>query len=173
MNQSPAVVIGGRGEEKEETMKLLKDRRELAMAINFGRYPVLKIDLADSDDYGLKGCKVRIDAGKFKHTDDPFFIEAELRVYRDEKKLTTSSGGTILKNDFTYHDYVHMVDRAQAPLIGPDQEVVVAVYDSRTSTAFAAILVRTAPKVAKFCSTPLEFEDVDMTSFLKMAGIRD
>ena len=154
-------------------MKMLKDRRELAMAINFGRYPVLKIDIADSDEYGLKGCKVRIDAGKFKNSDDPFFIEAELRVYRDEKKLTTSSGGAVLKNDFTYYDYVQMVERAQAPLIRAGEEVVVAVYDSRTQSAFAAILVRTGPKVRKFCSTPLDFEDVDMTPFLALAGIRD
>ena len=152
-------------------MTLLKDRYELARAINFGRYPVLKIDLADTDSYGLKGCRVRIDAGKFKNTDDNFYIDATLRVYCDEKRLTTSSGATVLKNDFTYQDYFDMVDRAQAPLIGPDQEVVVAVYDSRNSKAYAALLVRTAPKVTKFCSTPLAFEDVDMSPYLTMANI--
>ena len=153
-------------------MKLLKDRQELAMAINFGKYPVLKVDLADTDEYGLKGCMVRIDAGTFR-TGEPHFIEARLRVFRDEKRLTTTSGATVLKDAFTYYDYVHMVERAQAPLIHPGEEVVVAVYDSRTKNAFAAMLIRTGKSVRKFCSTPLDFEDVDMTSYLVNAGIVD
>ena len=153
-------------------MKLLKDRQELAMAINFGKYPVLKIDLADSDEYGLKGCQVRIDAGTFR-SGEPHFIEARLRVFRDEKRLCLTSGGTVLKNDFSYYDYVHMVDRAQAPLIHADEEVVIAVYDSRTKNAFAALLARTGKSVRKFCSDPLDFENVDMTPYLTWAGIID
>jgi len=153
-------------------MKMLKDRHELAKAINFGKYPVLRIDLADSDEYGLKGCKVRIDAGTFR-TGEPHFVEAELRVYRDEKKLVLSAGGTILKSDFTYFDYVHMLDRAQAPLIHADEEVVIGIYDSRTKNAFAALLVRTGKKVRPFCTDPLDFENVDMTPFLINAGIID
>lgn len=158
--------------QKGSDMKLLQERQELARAINFWKYPVLKIDLADSDEYGLKGCNVRIDAGTFR-TGEPYYIEAELRAYRDEKRLVLSAGGTVLKNDFTYYDYVHMVDRAQAPLIHPGEEVVVAVYDSRTKNAFAAMLVKTGKNVRKFCTDPLDFEDVDMTPYLTCAGIVD
>jgi hypothetical protein len=153
-------------------MKMLKDRLELATAINFGKYPVLRIDLADSDEYGLKGCKVRIYAGTFR-TGEPHFIEAELRVFRDEKRLVLSAGGTILKSDFTYFDYVHMLDRAQAPLIHADEEVVIGIYDSRTKNAFAALLVRTGKSVRPFSADPMDFENVDMTPFLINAGIID
>jgi hypothetical protein len=151
-------------------MKLLKDKHELAMAINFGKYPVLKIDLADSDDYGLKGCKIRIDAGTFKDG-MPFFIHATIRAYRDECKLTTSQGATCLSNSFTYSDYTDMVEFAQAPLIKADQDVVVAVYDSSKRMPHAAFIVHTGKTVSKFCSTPLTFEDADMTPYLLAAGI--
>lgn len=151
-------------------MKLIKGRQELAMALNFGKYPVLKIDLADADDYGLKGCKVRIDAGTFSDG-LPYIITAELRVYRDECKLTTSADPCCLSNSFTFGDYADMVTNAQAPLIKPDQDVVVAVYDSKNKRAFAAILVHTNPRVNRNCSTPLDFENVDMIPYLLAAGI--
>ena len=152
-------------------MKLLKDKHEMAMAMNFGKYPVLKIDLADSDDYGLKGCKVRIDAGTFKDG-EPYTIKATLRVYRDECKLTTSSACVVLTNSFTYNDYEEMVEYAQAPLIKPDQEVVVAVYDSKKRIPYAAFITRTTKHVSRHCSTPIGFVDTDMTPYLLAAGCK-
>ena len=153
-------------------MKLLKDRKELAMAMNFGRYPVLRIDLADADDYGLKGCRVRIDAGTFR-SGDPDISPATLRVYRDERKLTPSCSGSVLSASFTYHDYVEMTENAMAPLIHPDEDVVVAVYNSNKMEALAAILVHTNASVRRNCTEPLGFEAVDMTPFLHFAGIFD
>lgn len=150
-------------------IKYLKDRHEIALAINFGKYPVLKIDLADADDYGLKGCKVRIDAGTFKDG-APYVIGATLRVFRDECKLTTSSECCVLTNDFTYYDYTAMVEKAQAPLIKPDQDVVVAVYNSKTKQAYAPVIVHTSKHVSRHCSTPISFEEADMTPYLLAAG---
>ena len=150
-------------------MKLLKERQEIAMAINFRKYPVLKIDLADADEYGLKGCKVGINAGTFRNG-LPRTVDAVLRVYRDEKKLTTASYGTCISDSFGYSDYTKIVENAQAPLIGPDQDVVIAIYDSRTKRAFAPMIVHTEKRVEPLCSTPLGFEVVDMTQYLVMAG---
>ena len=153
-------------------MKLITERKELAKAINFGRYPVLKIDLADTDDYGLKGCRVRIDAGTFR-SGDPHIIKARLRVYRDENKLTTSSSGACLHDSFTYHDDYEMAENAYAPLIRPDQDVVVAVYDSATKSCYAAALVHTGPCVHIGCTTPLDFEDADMTPFMRVVEFNE
>ena len=153
-------------------MKYLKDRQELAMAMNFGKYPVLRIDLADTDDYGLKGCRVRIDNGTFR-SGEPYIIKAELRVYRDEKKLTTFQSGACLSASFGYHDYFEMTENAMAPLIHPDEDVVVAVYDSRKKEPYAAVLVHTEKHVNAGCISPLSFEDADMTAYLRMAGIFD
>lgn len=141
------------------------------MAMNFGKYPVLKIDLADSNDYSLRGCKVRIDAGTFRDG-EPFIINAEIRAYSDSCKLTTMQAGACLTNSFTYHDYEEMVEYATAPLIKPDQEVVVAVYDSKKRIPYAAFITKTSKQVSRFCSTPIEFVDADMTSYLVVAGIR-
>ena len=151
-------------------MKILNDRQEMAKAVNFGKYPVLYFDLAEADEYGLKGCNVRIDAGKFSDG-LPYYIEAELRVYRDRKRITTSSFGTFLSADFGYSDYKKMIDWANTPLIGPDQEVVIAFYDSDTKMAFKPIIVRTGSHVSRHCMTPLTFEDVDMTKWLIAAGV--
>lgn len=150
-------------------MKLLRERQEIAMAINFRKYPVLKIDLADADNYGLKGCKVSIAAGTFSNG-LPRTVHAELRVYNDEKKLTTTFYGTMISNSFGYGDYTKIIENAQAPLIGPDQDVVIAIYDSRYKTAFAPMIVHTGNRVDPTCSTPLTFEPVDMTNYLLMAG---
>lgn len=153
-------------------MKLLKDRHELALAMNFGKYPVLRIDLAEADDYGLVGSKVRIAAGTFRDG-NPHIVKAQLRVYRDEKKLTTFHGCIGLSADFTYYDYVEMAENAMAPLIHPDEDVVIAVYDSRDKTPYAAILAHTGTRVDSQCSCPLSFESVDMSQYLKAAGIFD
>lgn len=151
-------------------MKLLHDRKELAKAMNFGKYPVLTIDMADADDYGLKGCKVRIDAGTF-NDGEPYFIRATIRAYCDDRRLTTSSPCTCLSASFTYDDYTEMVEFATAPIIKPDQDVVVAVYDSRTRYPYAAFIAHTGKHVSRHCSTPLTFEDADMTPYFLAAGL--
>lgn len=151
-------------------MKMLKKREEIAMAINFNKYPVLNIDLADADEYGLKGCKVRIDAGTFSNG-FPRIVDAELRVYRDEKKLTFVSHGTMISGSFTYSDYVKMVKEAQAPMVSANQDIVIAIYDSRNKTPYAPIIVHTGDSVDPLCVIPLTIERVDMTPYLVAAGV--
>ena len=139
------------------------------MALNFRKYPVLSIDLANADEYGLKGCKVRIEAGTMSNG-LPRTIHAELRVFNDERKLTLQSGCTCLSDSFTYSDYMEMVENAQAPLIKADQDVVIAIFDSRNRTPYAPMLVHTGSHVNPHCITPLSFEPVDMTTYLVSAG---
>lgn len=153
-------------------MKHLKGRQEIAMAINFHKHPVLTIDLADADEYGLNGCKVGIAAGAY-NDGLPRTVHAELRVFKDEKKLSLHSYGTCLSSNFSYYDFAEMVEYAQAPLIKADQDVVIAIYDSRIKRAFAPMIVHTGTKVDPLSSTPLTFEDVDMTPYLTMAGCKN
>lgn len=97
-------------------MKELKSRTEIAPAINFHRYPVLTLDLVDKDEYGLKGCNVLVDFGKF-NTGEPWYEKGELRVYRDECKFEIKAFGACLKKDFTYSDYKEILSYANAPII--------------------------------------------------------
>ena len=151
-------------------MKMLKKREEIAMAMNFHKYPVLHIDLANADDYGLKGCKVRIEAGTFRNG-LPRTVDAELRVYRDEKKLTLVNYGTMICDSFGYSDYTKMIEQAQAPVVSANQDILIAIYDSRNKQAYAPIVVHTGDTVDPHCQTPLTIERVDMTPYLVAAGV--
>ena len=42
-------------------MKMLNTKQEIAVAINMHEMPVVRIDLADADEYGIKSQKVLID----------------------------------------------------------------------------------------------------------------
>lgn len=90
-------------------MKMLNTPQEIAVAINMHEMPVVRIDLADADEYGIKSQKVLIDNGKFKRLkptdpDMPYLVRAEIRAFVDEKKFTFTSYGCCLSNSFGYYD---------------------------------------------------------------------
>lgn len=133
-------------------MKRLQERKEIAKAINFGKYPVIKIDLADKDEYGIKGTKVNIDFG------GEHFVHAEIRAYNDTKYLTTSSYGSMLSASLSYQDYMKMVEYANAPIIKANQEIVIFLHDSSKKEVYPPAIISTGKKVDRFCATPLELE---------------
>lgn len=47
-------------------MKFLETRTEIAKAINFKQYPTIRIDVSETDDYGIVGTHVLIDNGTFR-----------------------------------------------------------------------------------------------------------
>lgn len=142
----------------------IQNRTEIARAINFGEYPVLTIDLADRDEYGLVGCKVRIDNGYFR-TGERYFVNATLRVWSDEKYLTTSGENDVLKASYGYSDVQEMIEWANAPVIKPDQEVLVIITDSKIKCAYDAYIIRTGAKVSPHSTDPLAFEKLDLSQF--------
>lgn len=69
-------------------MKMLETKQEIAIAINMHEMPVVRIDLADADEYGIKSQKVLIDNGKFRRLnptdpDMPYLVRAEIRAFVD------------------------------------------------------------------------------------------
>ena len=137
-------------------MRRLTERTEIAKAINFNEYPVVKIDLADVDDYGVKGTKVRIDIGKAYH------LNAVIRAYSDEKVLTTQQYGTMLTKDVSYNDYMEMVEYATAPIIKPDQEIVIFLFNSKKREVYEPAIIKTGARVDRFCQTPLSLEKFEI-----------
>lgn len=82
-------------------MKMLNTPQEIAVAINMHQMTVVRIDLADADEYGIKSQKVLIDNGKFRRLnptdpDMPYLVRAEIRAFVDEKKFTFASCGILL-----------------------------------------------------------------------------
>lgn len=148
-------------------MKALKERTEIAQALNFGKYPVLELDLNSVDEYGIIGSKCRINMGKF---DDgsPWYQDAELRVYSDEKKLCFSAGGCMLSADWTYGDVMEDMRNAMTPLIEPDSEMAVVIHDSESRKLYGVFIVKTKG-VHRHCSQPLNIETVDLWPLMNIA----
>lgn len=142
-------------------MNRLTERTEIAQAINFGKYPVIKIDLADRDEYGIKGTKVRIDNGTFK-SGERYFINAEIRAYSDEKILTTFQGCGMLVKEVTYADYMEMTEYANAPIIKANQEILIFLYNSVSKEVYAPAIIKTGDRVDAHCSTPLTLEKIQV-----------
>ena len=151
-------------------MKNLTDRQEIAEALNFGKYPVLKIDIADCDWYGLKGSICRIDMGEF-FDGSKFYERAQLCVYKDERKLSFSSFGCALTANVSYADFMEYVETAMSPIIKPDSEFVVVIYDSKRSEVYKVYVVQTG-KTHRHCQQPIYVEPVDMTNYVVMADVR-
>lgn len=107
-------------------MKHLTKRTEIAMAINFGKYPVLYIDVeTPKEGYdGLYiGCDVRL------AWDDPnpryknMNCQGNLMLY--EGRLTVSNNPYVLTASFGRGDVIEMQHWANTPIIHRGQTVIV------------------------------------------------
>lgn len=137
-------------------MRRLTDKKDIAQAINFGKYPVIYIDMSDKDDYGIKGTKVNIDFG------GDYYVRGTIRAYNDEKVLTTTSGVVCISNSFSYDDYLEMVEYANAPVIKANQEIVICMFESANKVGHAPMIIKTGKRVDRFCMTPLTLEKVKL-----------
>lgn len=153
-------------------MRLLKERTEIAKAINGHKMPVITIDLADSDEFGLVSKKVLIDNGTF-NDGFPYYIKSEVRAYSDESKFRFSQGCACLSAQFTYYDMAEMLEYRNAPIVKPDEDVIIAVIDSIKRVAYAPMVMHTSKRIDPNCSTPLTFSDDNYStlSLLKDAGV--
>lgn len=70
-------------------MKMLETKQEIAIAINMHEMPVVRIDLADADEYGIKSQKVLIDNGKFRRLNptDPDMPYLVLAIVDSRRKV--------------------------------------------------------------------------------------
>lgn len=128
------------------------DRKEVAQLLNFNRYPVLTIDLADKIQWGFKGCKVRIPCGNY-------FLHAELEWFENDKKILITKEITIISNSFGYRDVLEMCEYANAPIIDAGQEIVLVVINSVKHTATAPIMLKIGKEKRFDRSQPISFEN--------------
>lgn len=153
---------------------MLFGRTEIAKAINGHKMPVIAIDLADADEYGLKSQKVLIDNGTYSDG-FPYYIRSELRAYSDERKFKFSQGVVGLSASFTYYDMKEMLEYRNAPIVKPDEDVIIAIINSKDNTAFSPVVLHTASRIDSNCTTPLVFTDAgefDTRPYLKLAGVK-
>lgn len=149
-------------------MRHLTDKTEIATTINYRKMPVVHIDLADADEYGLVSKPVLIDDGRSVH-----LIKSSIRAYSDETKFKFSGEIISLHSDFGYGDIAELLDYANAPIVHADEDVLICVTDTKNKKAVLPFVLHTAKRVDSFCDTPLTFidDDYDTKAFLALAGI--
>lgn len=145
-------------------MRIISERTEIATAINGHKMPVIVIDLADSDDYGLKSKPVLIDNGKFKGEDFPYYIKAHVRAYKGDSKFVFSGEVVCVSSDFGYDKMATMLKFRNAPIVKADQDVIISVIDSEHKLAFKPIVLHTSGRIVPFCTQPLSFVDDDYST---------
>ena len=138
-------------------MKYFTERTEIAKAINGRQSPVVTIDLAQADEYGIVSEPVVIDGGTFSDG-FPYMIHAKIRCYADAKKFTFSAGVVGIHSDFGYYDVMEMLEYRNAPVIKADSDVILVIKNSKERHCYIVGL-HTSKKVSKHCTTPLTFED--------------
>jgi len=138
-------------------MREIKNREEFAEYVNFGKYPVIKIDMNQDAfmDVIYHGDKVRVDFGKFR-TGERNLQGGELLYNKKENKFEIASYGICLSARFSYDDAMERVEYSQAPIIDEGDEVVIIIHNSKDREVRACVYK--AVHKREFCSTMIEFE---------------
>ena len=124
---------------------VLRERREVCEAMNFGKYPVLWMEIGSSkagwEGEIYEGCKASVVHKTRNHGD--LILSGRLSMYRDEQKedvagspqywdhIHLSGDACVLKDRFGYSDVMEDLENAQAVRLEPSQEVIVVFNDSK------------------------------------------
>lgn len=146
-------------------MKYLTDRREIAEAINFGKYPVLTLNRENrpyakerpDSDYAI-GCRVRV---AWDHKDPRYArMTTHGNLYIENGKLKISGEGSFLSASFGYHDVMKMVEEANTPILHKGWRVVV-VEEWPSQKKCTVRIMRVARCVDTHCMVATTLEDID------------
>lgn len=135
-------------------MKELTNRQEIAKAMNFGKYPVIEIDVSKKTEYGFVGTKINIKSQRFELP-----VRATLTAYKDTKILTTSGENICVKAQYDYNDFINNLEYANAPTIEADQDILVVFTDREAGLVHKVVILHTGNYVDDFCMTPLKIEE--------------
>lgn len=142
-------------------MMYLTDRHEVAAAINFGKYPVLRINVENrpfEDSIYAKGDRVRV---AWDHKDRRYEgMTTHGKLFLDEDgKLKISGEGTMLSASFGYHDVMKMAAEANTPVVHKGQLVIV-VKDFPSMKSCVVSMMRVSPRIDIHCQVVASLEDV-------------
>ena len=104
-------------------MKYLTGRHEIAMAMNFGKYPVLHINV-ETPEKGYEGFyvgdEVKVMTPSKRYPD----LYATGKLYWENGRYGVLTHGTMLTSSFGYHDVMERMKIAQAPVLHAGEQVV-------------------------------------------------
>ena len=147
----------------------LRDRYAIAKALNFGKYPVILMDISTPDpgwDNVYTGDLVNADTGivreghtVYEHCTAKIFVDnnhegipntIENRLKSD---IWLQCPGYFISDSFGAEDVFEQAKRAQAPIVKANQDVVVVYKWENDNKPMAAVRIMTVSGVSRFCST--------------------
>lgn len=142
-------------------MKYLTDRHEIAMAMNFGKYPVLYIDVeTPKDGYSdfYKGQDVRVawDDPRERYKD----MTCEGNLYYSEGKFAISNNAGGLTAGFGREDVIEMHHWANTPLVHKGQTVIV-IKDRPKQRVCHVEVMKISDRINIHCSTVAHLVEVE------------
>lgn len=140
-------------------MKIMTDRHEIAQALNFGKYPVVRINVetpkAGWDDVFM-GDLVRVASPSEKYPDS--YIRGRVMKYPDSSGYAIMPDTVCLHDDFGYEDVIKMLRYAQAPMLHAGETVVV-IEDAPKQRAARVRLMRVSSHIKDFVYPTCYLED--------------
>lgn len=133
---------------------VLTDRKEMAQALNFGKYKVLTYNVDTEEgstakieqqtrQYGISQRSGTLHRGKNTADDGIFYL---------------INKPTFLQNSFNAYDWLECAENANSPVIYEDDEVAILIYSEELENASVRLVK--ALKPSPEYSTSLVFEDL-------------
>ena len=151
-------------------MKFLSSQKDIAEALNFGKYPVLKIDLSKCDGCGLIGSQCRIDIG-VSPKGDRILQASTLRASISTKEIYFMPETCGITSDYEYFDFVNSVNAASSPIAKPNSQIAVAVFDSKARQRYGVCIVDTG-NASRHSYPCMTCPNSDMSEFIEIAHLR-
>ena len=140
-------------------MKYLTDRQEIAQAMNFGKYPVIRIDVETPVRDGvLQGDAVKVAAPNDRYPDN--YICGHVMKFDDDDRYVIMPENVCLKAYFGYSDVVRMLGYAKAPMLHAG-EVVVLIEDAPKLKTARVRMMRVSDSVRDFAFPTCYLEDLE------------
>jgi hypothetical protein len=139
----------------------LKDRHEIAKALNFGKYPVLSVDLDNkpfesNDSDFTEGCKCRV---AWDRKGEYEGMSSRCKLVIEDGKYLLTGGGACLTADFAMSDFLDLIENANKPLVHKGQIVAVAHYSRKSGVRFVRMM-KVSDKMDIHCTTVTTLEPI-------------
>lgn len=137
----------------------LTDRQEIAKAMNFWKYPVLRINMEKPDrgyDGYFVGDKVEVITPSEKYPGS----RERGNLYFCDGKFAISSEGACLHADFGYSDVIENLEWAQAPKLKAGQTVVI-IEDWPNAKRCRVHMMQLPERIDKFTTPCCTLEEIE------------
>ena len=152
-------------------MKFLRERKEIAKAINIDHIPVITMDISNPMD-GYPDCYEgsRLNIAYAYKSDRTLYCEVTARMYGDEfgnechdapwfyKRIHLSTHCICLQDSFSVRDVDKMVEWSNARVVKPEDKVI--VYFRAENEAYLR-LMKVGKRIDPFCQTATMLEDIE------------